>query len=230
MNPVPIFSFSSPLEVNDWFLSVAMLSLLLMLVIMGPYRQDYIESVSSMFRFKTPDGDVRYPLFSTIENVFLFILSCISVGVSTTVYTHDLKEDGYTIVLFLLWFSLLLVAAFVLKLLLFTIVNKILYERQVITLKPGRWNCFFLMSFSVAGLLILVFSIIVFLLDLPILLLFIFVYLIRILVILGRIFKIKTTLFKNQRTNSGFIMYLCAFEIAPVFIEFVLLNSFLGII
>ena len=223
---MPIISFNSPLGVNDWFLSVTMLTLLLMLVIMGPNRYDYIDSFSSMFRFKTPDGDVRYPLLSTIGNVLLFILTCISVGVSITVYSHDITEEGLSLVIFLLWLSLLLVAAFLIKLLLYSIVNKILYERQVITLKPGRWNCFFVMSFSVAGLLILLFSILVFLLNLPLILLLVFTYIIRILVISGRIFKIKTTLFKNRRTNSGFIMYLCAFELAPVFLEFVLLNRF----
>ena len=230
MNIVPIISLSSPLGINDWFLSATMLTLLLMLIIMGPYRSDYLDSISSMFRFKNPDGDVRYPLLSTIENVLLFILTCISVGESITVYSHDITEEGLSLVIFLLWLSLLLVAAFLIKLLLYSIVNKILYERQVITLKPGRWNCFFVMSFSVAGLLILVFSIIVFLLDLPLLLLLVFTYIIRILVISGRIFKIKTTLFKNRRSNSGLIMYLCAFELAPVFLESVLLNRFFSLI
>ena len=101
------------------------------------------------------------------------------------------------------------------------------YKRQIITLKPGRWNCFFVMSFSVAGLLILVFSVLVLFLNLPLVSLLVFAFLMRILVISGRIFKIKTTLFKNQSSNSGFIMYLCAFEIAPVLIEFVLLRNFL---
>ena len=230
MNSVPIISLSSPLEVNDWFLSVTMLTLLLMLVIMGPNRYDYIDSFFSMFRFKTPDGDVRYPLLSTIGNILIFILSCICVGVAVSIYTHDIREEGLSVVLFLLRFSSLTVAAFLLKLLLYTTANKILYERQVITLKPTRWNCFFVMSFSVAGLLILLFSILVFLLNLPLVLLLVFSALIRILVIIGRIFKIKTTLFKNRRTNSGFIMYLCALEIAPVLLEYVLLNRFFSLI
>ena len=230
MNSVPIISLSSPLEVNDWFLSVTMLTLLLMLVIMGPYRYDFIDSFSSMFRFKTPDGDVRYPLLSTIGFVMLFILSCFCVGITVSIYTHDIREEGLSVVLFLLRFSSLAVGAFLLKLLLYTTVNKILYERQVITLKPTRWNSFFVMSFSVVGLLALVFSILVVLLDIPLVLLLVFSALIRILVIIGRIFKIKTTLFKNRRTNSGFIMYLCALEIAPVLLEYVLLNRFFSLI
>ena len=230
MNPVALICLSSPLEVNDYFLSVTMLTLLLMLVIMGPYRHDYIDSISSMFRFKTPDDDVRYPLHSTIEYAMLSILSCISVGVTVSVYTHDIKEEGFAIVLFLLMFSSFAITAFVLKLLLYTSVNKILYKRQIITLKPIRWNCFFVMSFSVIGLLVLFFSITVVLLDFPLVLLLVFSALIRILVIIGRIFKIKTTLFKNQRTNSGFILYLCALEIAPVLLEYVLLDRFFSLI
>ena len=230
MNAVPIISLTSPLQVNDWFLSVTIVTLLLMLVIMGPYRYDYQDSVSLMFRFKNPDGEINYPLLSTIENILLFILSSICVGVAVSVYTHDIREEGFSTVMFLLRFSSLALVAFLLKLLFYTIANKILYERQIITLKPGRWNCFFVMTFSVTGLLVLSFSILVFLLNLPLVLLLIFCALMRILMISGRIFKIKTTLFKNRRSNSGFIMYLCAFEIAPVLVEYVLLNELFGLI
>ena len=230
MMSVPIISLVNPFQINDWFLLVVILTLLVMLIIMGPYRYEYIDSFSSMFRFKTPDGDVRYPLLSTTGIVMLFILSCFCVGITVSIYTHDIREEGMSVVLFLLRFSSLAVVAFLLKLLLYTTVNKILFERQIITLKPTRWNCFFVMSFSVAGLLTLLFSILVFLLNLPLVLLLVFSGLMRILVIIGRIFKIKTTLFKNRRTNSGFIMYLCAFEIAPVFLEFVLLNRFFSLI
>jgi hypothetical protein len=139
-------------------------------------------------------------------------------------------EEGFSQIIFLLWYSSLVIVCLVIKLILYTITNKILYKRQVITLKPGRWNCFFVMSFSVAGLLILVFSIIVVFLDIHILALLVFAYLVRFLVIVGRIFKMKTTLFKNQRSNLGFIMYLCAFELAPILIEFMLTSRLFGLI
>ena len=225
-----IISLANTFQVNDWFLSVVILTLLLMLIIMGSYRYEYIDSFSSMLRFKNPDGDVSYPLLSTVENIIVFVLSCVSIGIVVTIYSQDLTDEGFRQVIFLLWYSLSATVAFVLKLLLYSAANKILYQRQVITLKPVRWNCFFVMSFSVAGFLILVFSILVLFLNLPHVLLLVFAYLMRILVISGRIFKIKTTLFKNQRSNSGFIMYLCAFEIAPVLVEFVLLRYLFGLI
>ena len=225
-----IISLVNPFQVNDWFLSVVILTLLIMLVIMGPYRFEYIDSFSSMLRFKNPDGDVSYPLLSTVENIMVFVLSCVIIGILVAIYSQDLTEEGLGQIIFLLWYSFFATIAFVLKLLLYTAANKILYKRQVITLKPGRWNCFFVMSFSAAAFLILVFSVLVLFLNLPHVLLLVFAYLMRILVISGRIFKIKTTLFKNQRSNSGFIMYLCAFEIAPVFVEYVLLNEFFGLI
>ena len=78
--------------------------------------------------------------------------------------------------------------------------------------------------------MILIFSIITVFLDFHLLALLIFAYLIRILVIIGRIFKMKTTLFKNQRSNLGFIMYLCAFELAPILIEFTLTSKLFGLI
>ena len=225
-----IISLVNPFQVNDWFLSVVILTLLIMLVIMGPYRFEYIDSFSSMLRFKNPDGDVSYPLLSTVENIMVFVLSCVIIGILVAIYSQDLTEEGLGQIIFLLWYSFFATIAFVLKLLLYTAANKILYKRQVITLKPGRWNCFFVMSFSAAAFLILVFSVLVLFLNLPHVLLLVFAYGMRILVISGRIFKIKTTLFKNQRSNVGFIMYLCAFEIAPVLVEFVLLRYLFGLI
>ena len=230
MKFIPIIDLASSYQLNDWFLSAMILTLLLMLVIMGPYRYDYIKSFLSMFRFKSPDGDVSYPLLSTAENIAVFILSSISIGISVGVYSHDLMEEGFSQVIFLLWYSAAVVVCLVIKLMLYTVTNKILYSRQIITLKPGRWNCFFVMSYSVAGLLILIFSICVVFLEIHFLALLIFAYLMRLLVIIGRIFKINTTLFKNRHSNSGFILYLCAFELAPIVIEFMLTSRLFGLI
>ena len=230
MKFIPIIDLAGSYHLNDWFLSAMILTLLLMLVIMGPYRYDYVKSFLSMFRFKSPDGDVSYPLLSTAENIAVFILSSISIGISVGVYSHDLMEEGFSQVIFLLWYSAAVVVCLVIKLMLYTVTNKILYSRQIITLKPGRWNCFFVMSYSVAGLLILIFSICVVFLDIHFLALLIFAYLMRLLVIIGRIFKINTTLFKNRHSNSGFILYLCAFELAPIVIEFMLTSRLFGLI
>ena len=230
MTFIPIIDLANSYHLNDWFLSAMILTLLLMLILMGPYRYDYVKSFLSMFRFKSPDGDVSYPLLSTAENIAVFILSSISIGISVGIYSHDLMEEGFSQIIFLLWYSAAVVVCLVIKLMLYTVTNKILYRKQIITLKPGRWNCFFVMSYSVAGLLILLFSIIVVFLDLHLLALLIFAYLMRVLVITGRIFKINTTLFKNRRSNSGFIMYLCAFELAPILIEFLLTSRLFGLI
>ena len=230
MKFIPIIDLANIFPVNDWFLLVMMVTLLLMLILMGPYRYSYIESISDMFRFKNPDGDVSYPLLSTVENVVIFLLSCNSIGVAVGVYSQDLMEEGSGPVIFLLWYSSLMVALFLFKLMLYTIANKILYNRQIITLKPERWNCFYVMSFSVAALLILGFSFLVVFLDIPLVVLLVFAYLMRFFVVIGRIFKIRTSLFKNRRSNLGFIMYLCAFEIAPIIVEFMISGILFGLI
>lgn len=230
MKPVPIIDLVNSYPVNDWFLLAMILTLLLMLVIMGPYRYDYVKSFLSMFRFKSPDGDVSYPLLSTAENIAVFLLSSVCIAIAVGIYSHDLMEEGFSQIIFLLWYSFAVAVCLVIKLMLYTATNKILYNRQIITLKPGRWNCFFVMSYSVAGLLILIFSILVVFLNIHFLALLVFAYLMRLLVITGRIFKIKTTLFKNQRSNTGFILYLCAFELAPILIEFMLTSRLFGLI
>ena len=227
---LPIIDLKTYYGINDWFLSAMIVTLLLMLVIMGPYRYDYVKSFLSMLRFKSPDGDVSFPLLSTAENIAVFILSSISIAIAVGIYSHDLMEEGFSQIIFLLWYSAAVVVCLVIKLLLYTVTNKILYRKQIITLKPGRWNCFFVMSYSVAGLIILIISICVVFLNIHLLVLLIFAYFMRVLVIAGRIFKIKTTLFKNQRSNSGFILYLCAFELAPILIEFLPTSRLFGLI
>ena len=230
MRFIPLIDLTTSYQLNDWFLSAMIVTLLLMLITMGPYRYDYVRSFLSMFRFKSPDGDVSYPLLSTFENILVFLLSSISIAIAVGIYSHDIMEEGFSQIIFLLWYSCGVVVCLVVKLILYTVTNKILYRKQIIALKPSRWNCFFVMSYSVSGLLILFFSIIVVFLDIHLLVLLIFAYLMRALVITGRIFKIKTTLFKNRRSNSGFIMYLCAFELAPILIEFMLTSRLFGLI
>ncbi|MBR6370659.1 MAG: DUF4271 domain-containing protein [Bacteroidaceae bacterium] len=223
-------SINTPVSINDWFLLVMIVSMVLMVLIMGPYWKSYKTSIRSMYKFNTPDGDVEYPLFSTLGFVTVFVLSCIGIAIALVIYSQDVSVEGTEPLLTLLSVSLVIVLCFVAKLLLYTIVNNWLYKSQTINLKPLRWNCFVVMSFSVGGFVILLLAFIVHFFSLPLFLLLILSYLVRILIISGIIFKIKTSLFKNRSSNSGFILYLCAFEIVPVIIELGFLNEYIGLI
>ena len=223
-------SINTPVSINDWFLLVMIVSMVLMVLIMGPYWKSYKTSIRSMYKFNTPDGDVEYPLFSTLGFVTVFVLSCIGIAIALVLYSQDVSVEGAEPLLTLFSVSTVIVLCFVTKLLLYTIVNNLLYKSQAINLKPLRWNCFVVMSFSVGGFVILLLAFIVHFFSLPLFLLLILSYLVRILIILGRIFKIKTSLFKNRSSNSGFILYLCAFEIVPVIIELGFLNEYIGLI
>ena len=223
-------SINTPVSINDWFLLVMIVSMVLMILIMGPYWKSYKTSIRSMYKFSTPDGDVEYPLFSTLGFVTVFVLSCIGIAIAFVLYSQDVSVEGVEPLLTLLSVSSVIVLCFVAKLLLYTIVNNWLYKSQTINLKPLRWNCFVVMSFSVGGFVILMLAFIVHFFSLPLFLLLVLSYLVRILIISGRIFKIKTSLFKNRSSNSGFILYLCAFEIVPVIIELGFLNEYIGLI
>lgn len=223
-------SINTPVNINDWFLLVMIVSMVLMILIMGPYWKSYKTSIRSMYKFSTPDGDVEYPLFSTLGFVTVFVLSCIGIAIALVLYSQDVSVEGVEPLLTLLSVSSVVVLCFVAKLLLCTIVNNWLYKSQTINLKPLRWNCFVVMSFSVGGFVILMLAFIVHFFSLPLFLLLVLSYLVRILIISGRIFKIKTSLFKNRSSNSGFILYLCAFEIVPVIIELGFLNEYIGLI
>ena len=82
MRFIPLIDLTTSYQLNDWFLSAMIITLLLLLITMGPYRYEYVRSFLSMFRFKSPDGDVSYPLLSTFENIVVFLLSSISIAIA----------------------------------------------------------------------------------------------------------------------------------------------------
>ena len=121
-------SINTPVDINDWFLLVMIVSMVLMVLIMGPYWKSYKISIRSMYKFSTPDGDVEYPLFSTLGFVTVFVLSCISISIAFVLYSQDVSVEGTEPLLVLLSVSSVIVLCFVAKLLLYTIVNNWLYK------------------------------------------------------------------------------------------------------
>lgn len=222
MTFIPVSLLDTPLDANDWLMTILVLVFLLMLLIMGPHAEYYSKTVSSMYRFNNPDSDVTFPPFSPFGFVAVFILSCIGMGFTVFQFIGDVSDKTTGPVGDLFMISAMLLVVYAVRLLIYQMVNSILYRSQTINLKPTRWNGFYVATFSAACFVVLVFSAFVLFLRLPLLLLPVFVLLLRIIVVVGRIFKIKTALFKNNRSKSGFILYLCALEIVPMILTFVI--------
>ena len=229
MNPVPSLLLNSPSAVNDWLVCAIIVVFLLLLFAMGPFRAYYIKTVKSMYRFRNPDRDVCFPPYSSFGFVSIFILSSFCIGIAILVYTRNCAYSNPEQLLDLLSFSGLISVVFGIKLAIYQMVNTFLFKSQTIMLKPTRWNCFFVTTYAGAGFLILLLSVLALFVGLPNLLLLIFVFIVRFLVVIGRVFKIKTVIFKNKRLNMGIIMYLCAFEIVPMLLTFVIWGRFISL-
>lgn len=224
MNNVSIGSPGSPVEVNDWYMLFMVMSFVLNLLFIGSYTHSYAKGLSNMFRFSSPDSDLVYPHYSPSGYVIIPLLSCIDLGLAFVLYTHDVSVAGTSLASSFLSATGFFGLFFLFKVALYQGVNKALYEPQSITMKPIRWNIFFIMVFSASSFFILTLSAIVLFMELDSRLLLSGVLLILLIMETGVVFKIKTALFRNKCSTYGFILYLCALEFLPVILMAVVLG------
>ena len=220
MNNVSIGLPGSPVEVNDWYMLFMVMSFVLNLLFIGSYTHSYAKGLSNMFRFSSPDSDLVYPHYSPSGYVIIPLLSCIDLGLAFVLYTHDVSVAGTSLASSFLSATGFFGLFFLFKVALYQGVNKALYETQSITMKPIRWNIFFIMVFSASSFFILTLSAIVLFMELDSRL----VLLILLIMETGVVFKIKTALFRNKCSTYGFILYLCALEFLPVILMAVVLG------
>ena len=228
MNAFPIVSISMPIDVNDWYLLVMTVSFLLSISIMGPFMSSYSKGLSVMFRFNSPDADLSFPMFSPVGYVAISLLSCINLGLSLSMTLWDITEPGSQILLRILSASGVFGAACAVKLLLYQTVNSSLYKSQVTSLKPIRWNGFFIMAFSAASFIVLVLSVVVLFLSLSDVIITFGAFITLLTIEVGLFFRLKTSLFKKKYSIIGFILYLCALELGPIVLMLLLLSKTLS--
>ena len=228
MTIVPILSLNSPVNANDWYLLVMTLSFLLSLFIMGPFLEQYTKGLSVMFRFNSPDADLCFPMFSPSGYVTISLISCINLGLALSLTVWDPSQPGASMLLNVLSASGVFGLSCALKMLLYQLVNNSMYKSQKTTLKPIRWNGFFVMAFSASSFMVLMLAAVVLFTGLPQLFLTIFSFLVLLTIEIGLIFKLKTSLFKKKYSIIGFILYLCALEIGPIVLMLVLLSKTLS--
>lgn len=221
-----ISELDSPVDVNDWYLLILIISFLLSLYVMGSYIASYLDGLSVMYRFNSPDSDIRYPEFSPFGKIVVVLLSCINMGLGLSLILSDLSGPEKNAVSVFFEASVWPLLFFGIRIFLYQIVNASLYRSQVIKLKTSRWNGFFIMVFSASGLCVLVLTSVVLFMKLPSLVLVICMSILMLLAETGLFFKIKTSLFKNKCSNTRLILYLCALELGPIILVLVLLGVF----
>jgi len=221
-----ISELDSPVGISDWYLLILIVSFLLSLFVMGPYIASYLDGLSVMYRFNSPDSDIRYPEYSPFGKIVVVLLSCINLGLGLSLVLLDLNGPESNVLSVFLKASVWPLIFFFIRIFLYQIVNSSLYRSQTIMLKTSRWNNFFIMVFSASGFCILVLTSIALFLEMPSWVLVICMSILLLLAEIGLIFKIKTSLFKNKCSNTRFISYLCALELGPIMLLLVLLGVF----
>lgn len=212
MTSVPL-TLTGLIEINDGFLTAMIAVCMLMLLVMGPLRNDFVRTLFFMFRFKSPESEITYPQYSSFGFVALFVLSSFSMGVPLS-YCYHGALTGSALLNLLLISGMTAVVSYI-WLLLYLAVNTILYNSQTVMVRPTRWSNFFATVYAAQSFILLAFSVIVIFLDIPLLVLVIFAIVLTIIMAIGRIFRVLTALFRNKRFNVGIILYLCALEIIP---------------
>ena len=216
-------NLGGPVGAGDWYMLIMLISFLLSLFVMGSYTGSYLQGLSVMYRFNSPDADIHYPLFSPSGKIVVVLISCIDIGLGLSLFLLDPTEQGVVMVSWILAVSAIPLLFFLLKIALYQIVNTSLYRSQTTMLKTSRWNGFFIMVFSASAFCVLVMTAITLFLGLRPSILVVFISIILILAETGMFFKIKTSLFKNRCSISRFILYLCALELGPIILMLVLL-------
>ena len=225
MNLQLLLSLDVPVEVNDWFLTVMTVSFLAMLFIMGPYREFYFKGFFSMYRFKSMDSDICYPPYTPLGYISVTVFSCISMGLAFAVAVCNMLETDMPVLTATLVGSGIFGLFFLIRILLYQTVNNSLYKSQKTTLKTIRWNGFYIMVFSAAGMISVVLGIVSLFMGIPGKAMFISGFVVLVFTEIGLFYMIKTALFRNKCTLLGFILYLCALQIMPIVLMLVLLGK-----
>ena len=223
MSSVSIATLDTPVRADDWYLVFMTVSILLSILVMGPYRKFYFKGISNMFRFNSPGADICFPLYTPLGYVLVSMLSCTNFGLALLLLSSSPECSGISMIYMVLTASGLSGLFFLFKLLLYQIVNSSLYKSQATMVKTSRWNGFFIMAFSATGFAVVLLTAVVLFLELPSYILAVCSVIVVMMTETGLIFKIKTSLLRNNCSTYSFILYLCALELGPIALMLVLL-------
>ena len=212
----PRLPFFSEMSGIDLFLLLLIVLVLIMVVTVGPHRHSYIESVLSMYRFRSSEAEITSPSGSFFQGFINFIASCSSFGLMLCSIEGEFNiENGRGLMIFVI--GVVFASLFyLLKLILYSSVNGLLFRKQVINVKPSRLRGFFIFSFTVMGVLFIIVTLIVTFFGLPRPYSLILLCVALVFLEIGIIYKIKTALFKNNESYMSFFYYLCALEFGPL--------------
>ncbi|MBO7416948.1 MAG: DUF4271 domain-containing protein [Bacteroidaceae bacterium] len=214
--PFPDFPFLQETPWTDWYLLVLIAAVLVMVVTVGPERECYVDSVASMFRYRSSDTEIVYPSGSVFRGIAVFIVSCVSFPLMLCSVEGEYSFESGRGKILLAVGTGFAVLFYVIKLILYTSVNGHLFRKQKITVKPSRWNGFFNMLFTVAGCMFLTVALIVTFLGLSRFYSRILAFSVPVFIETGVFYKLKSALFKNKVSGLGFFYYLCALEFSPL--------------
>lgn len=205
-----------PVQTDDWIMVILTVTFLLSFLLFASRRSAFFKLTDSVFKFKNPDGKVLIPRTTPVEFVLQVLLACVSMSLLMTCASNGTDMSGRPLLLSLLIDFGCVASVFIVKLVLYQLVNSRLYRNQSTPVKPTRWNGFFVSVFFVAGNVALLLCLLTVFFPIPDIAVLLVSAVMAVLFEIGLAFKIKTALFRNNCTILIFFLYLCALEFGPL--------------
>ncbi len=209
--------------VDNWMMIVFLTVLLLMSLLVGPSFRQFMDSIMSVFSFRKMGPELKTMVRSTVHSVALAAVSLASVSLSVGLAVCEPSERPGMNAGVVLCSFIAFVVIFTFKQLLCHLVNTKLYSRQLIQMKPVRWNALNTTMIAFFGMLLIGVNLLAIFVPLSAATVRIVALICLVLTESGLIFKVLTSLFTTRFNFLGILLYLCALEIGPAVFALVLL-------
>lgn len=210
---------------DDWIMLYLVATVLLTCLLLGPHLHQFLDALNYAFNRKSLVSEIRTLTLPPVLSVGLSMVSLASVSLTAVLAGFEVpgKENGQALAAAVIFPVLFL--TFFLKQFFVRTVNRRLYARQMVTIKPVRWNMFSSTLLAFWGVLHTLLNILAVFAGIPAGITFKASIVVMAIVETVMIVKIKTSLFSTQCNFLGIMLYLCTLEFGPLLFALVILGT-----
>lgn len=219
-----VLALSAPVSVDDWTLAAMIVLFLAACLTVGPYIGDVLRTVASACSFGKSGGELKIRTWSPGRTFALTIVSCAAIAMALGFSRCPEPASGMTWPYVIKAFTTVILL-FVLKQSVCRTVNSRLFNRQLTSVKPVRWNSFLSTMLAFSGILFLLVSFVCIFTGMSARAVRYCIVFIVVLMESGVVYNIKTALFSGRCSIFGFLLYLCTLEFGPLALAMVILRT-----
>ncbi|MCQ2083560.1 MAG: DUF4271 domain-containing protein [Bacteroidaceae bacterium] len=217
--------FLSTQPADDWTLLTFLVLLIVTSLLLGPYLNQLRISLVYVYKIRNSNGEFKTLILPPAISFALAVVSVSSISFASALAGIVADVAGTHVLVSALHAFVYLFPCFLLRQILFRLVNSRLYKSQYIVVKPLRWNALNLTMLSFMGTISLIICSLELFVPLPHLAFHILLAFFVLACLYGEIIKSKSSLFSVRCKLLGIICYLCALEIGPVVLALFLLGT-----